>query len=95
MLDTKDNFEAKLVHIKKLYFGDQLKMANTHMSCNKGNFAKNPTGIFRLFYASAYSHVFIQQLVSSKIIFVMLLHLFKTCFNKTRKNLSSSTSRIQ
>ena len=57
MFDTKDNFETKLVHIIKLYFEDQLKMANTHMSCNKGNFAKNPTEISRLFYTTAYSHV--------------------------------------
>ena len=46
----------------KLYFGCHLKIANRQVSCNIEKSAKNFTGIFRFFYVTAYSRVFIQQL---------------------------------
>ena len=32
--------------------------------CNIGKTAKNPTGIFGFFYVTAYSHVFMQQVIN-------------------------------
>ena len=45
-----------------LYFGDNLKTANTQISCNIGKSVINPEVIFRLFYATAYLRVLIQKL---------------------------------
>ena len=48
------------MHRIKLYFEDNLKLANTEISCNRGKSAKNPTYIFGFFYVTAYSNISLQ-----------------------------------
>ena len=50
----------KSVHMKKLFW-DNLKPSNTEISCNVQKSAKNSTGIFEYFHATAYLSVFTQQ----------------------------------
>ena len=53
----------KLVHLIKLYFGDNLKLVSIQINCNIEKSAKKPFKIFRVFSVTAYLHVFIQHIM--------------------------------